>query len=489
ILKEINLLEITGSTDKEISGISYDSRKIKKDALFVAIPGFKKDGHEFICDAVKNGASAVVSQKKLQLAGNITQIIVSDSRTALAGISSNFYNKPSSNLVLTGITGTNGKTTTVFLIDKILKNAGKKTSLITTIESFILDKRISFDRTTPESLELNNFFSESISAGSCFSTIEVSSHAVDLHRVDKLDFDYLVFTNLTQDHLDYHNSMENYFGAKKKLFMKEYRNLFGGKGAVINADNSYGRRLMEITDLNVMSFSVHSENSDIKASGIISNTSGIEMDVAVKGHGKIKIKSGLSGYFNVYNILASIGVCIFLGIDTDLIQEGISLMSGVNGRFEKMMEIGDFTVIVDYAHTPDGLENVLRTAESLLEPDSKLITVFGCGGDRDKTKRKIMGNIAGNISDYIFITSDNPRTEEPVSIIEMIEEGLADTGNKNYKKISDREKAITEALNMAQKNDIVVIAGKGHEDYQEFNGYRIYFSDQKIVRDWASGRK
>ncbi|MCL5069374.1 MAG: UDP-N-acetylmuramoyl-L-alanyl-D-glutamate--2,6-diaminopimelate ligase [Actinobacteria bacterium] len=489
ILKAVKPLEIIGSTDKEISSISYDSRKINKDSLFVAVPGFKKDGHEYIYDAVRNGAYAVVSQRKIQLADSITQIIVPDCRAALARISSNFYLNPSSNLALTGITGTNGKTTTVFLIDKVLRNTGRKTSLITTIESFIIDKKISFDRTTPESLELNNFFSESIKAGAYFSTMEVSSHAVDLHRIDNLDFDYFVFTNLTQDHLDYHTDMENYFNTKKKLFVKEFRNLFGGKGAVINADDSYGRKLMEITDLEVMSFSVHYKNSDVKASNILSNASGIEMDVAIKGHEKIKIKSKLSGYFNVYNILASIGACIFLGMDIDLIQEGINMMGGVNGRFEKITEVSDFNVIVDYAHTPDGLENVVKTAKSLLIPGSKLITVFGCGGDRDKTKRKIMGNIAGSLSDYVFITSDNPRTEDPLSIMDMIEEGLTDSGSKSYKKIADRKQAIIEALNMAQKNDIVVIAGKGHEDYQEFNGYRIYFSDQKIVRDWAAGVK
>lgn len=490
ILKEINQSEISGYSDKEISGISYDSRKIKKSFLFVAIPGFKKNGHDFVCDAVKNGASVVVSQRKIKLPDNITQIIVPDSRSALAAISSIFYGKPSSKLTLTGITGTNGKTTSVFLADKILKSAGKKTSFITTVESFILDKKISFDRTTPESLELNNFFNESINQGCEFSTMEVSSHAVDLHRVDNLDFSYFAFTNLTQDHLDYHADMEDYFNVKKKLFLKEYRDIFGGKGAVINADDNYGKKLIKITDLDVMSFSVYFNNSDIKASDIVSNTCGIEMDVTIKKRKKIKIKSAMSGYFNVYNILASIGICIFLGIDIDFIREGINLISGVSGRFEKIMEVRDFTVIVDYAHTPDGLENVLKTAKYLLEPDSKLITVFGCGGDRDKTKRKVMGDIAGNISDYVFITSDNPRTEDPDSIMEMIEAGMTvGKCNKSYKKIPDRKKAIIEALDMAHKKDIVVIAGKGHEDYQEFNGYRIHFSDQKIVRDWASARE
>jgi len=279
--------------------------------------------------------------------------------------------------------------------------------------------------------------------------------------------------------------MQNYFNTKKKLFIKEFRNLYSGKGAIINADDSYGRQLIKETDLQTISYSVYDKNADIIAENIISNTSGIEMDVFIRSIGKIKIKSALTGYFNVYNILAAIGLSIFLNIDVQWIQKGINKMSGVNGRFEKIQEIKDFTVIVDYAHTPDGLENVLKTASSILTPDGKIITVFGCGGDRDKTKRKIMGSIAGKISDVVIITSDNPRTEDPLSIIEMIEDGVKESGNKNYKKITDRATAINEALNMAHKNDIVIIAGKGHEDYQEFNDKRIYFSDQKVVRDWA----
>jgi UDP-N-acetylmuramoyl-L-alanyl-D-glutamate--2,6-diaminopimelate ligase len=485
LIKNLKFLEIKGNLNKEISNIAYNSKKINKDGLFIAISGFKKDGHDFINDAINNGAVAVVTQKKINSDKNVTQIVVSDCRVALAEISSNFYQNPSSKLTLTGVTGTNGKTTTTFLINSILKCSGEKTSFITTIESFILNKKIIFDRTTPESADLNSFIYESIKSGVKFSTMEVSSHAIDLHRIDYLNYDYFVFTNLTQDHLDYHINMQNYFNTKKKLFIKEFRNLYSGKGAIINADDSYGRQLIKETDLQTISYSVYDKNADIIAENIISNTSGIEMDVFIRSIGKIKIKSALTGYFNVYNILAAIGLSIFLNIDVQWIQKGINKMSGVNGRFEKIQEIKDFTVIVDYAHTPDGLENVLKTASSILTPDGKIITVFGCGGDRDKTKRKIMGSIAGKISDVVIITSDNPRTEDPLSIIEMIEDGVRESGNKNYKKITDRATAINEALNMAHKNDIVIIAGKGHEDYQEFNDKRIYFSDQKVVRDWA----
>jgi len=491
IIRDLNILNIKGSLDKDILNISYNSKKITENSLFIAISGFKKDGHDFIIDAINNGATSIIVQKedvlnKISLNQNVTLITVPDTRIALAKVSDNFYKHPSSKLTLIGVTGTNGKTTTTFLTDRILKCSNKKTSFITTIESFILDKKILFDRTTPESLDLNSFFYESLNSKVKFSTMEVSSHAIDLHRIDFLNYDYFIFTNLTQDHLDYHKNMQNYFNTKKKLFIKEYRNLYSGKGAVINNDDLYGKQLIKETDLETISYSINDKNSDIFAQNIINNTNGIEMDVLVKKLGNIHIKSNLMGYFNVYNILAAIGVSVFLNIDPLFIQEGIKQMTGVNGRFEKIQEIKDFTVIVDYAHTPDGLENILKTASSILNKDSKIITVFGCGGDRDKTKRKIMGKIAGDISDFVIITSDNPRTEDPQSIIEMIEEGLKESGNKNYLKIVDRETAINNALNMANKDDIVIIAGKGHENYQEFKDKRIYFSDQQVVKNWIN---
>src|SRR5450830_1429744 len=326
LLKNIKPLEITGDINREIHDISCNSGNIREGGLFVAISGFKKDGHDFILEAIKNGAAAVVAQKKVKSDSNFTQIIVSEPREALARISSNFYDNPSTSLTLTGITGTNGKTTTTFLIDSVLKFAGEKTSIITTIESFILDKKISFDRTTPGSLELNKFSSDSVKSGAEFLTMEVSSHAIDLHRVDFLDFDFFIFTNLTHDHLDYHENMMNYFDTKKRLFVKEFRELYSGKGAVINADDIYGKQLLDVTDLQTLSYSVLSKDADIKAENISSNTKGIEMDVLVKNKEKIKIKSGLCGYFNVYNILASIGVCVFLNIDLNIIQKGIAVM-------------------------------------------------------------------------------------------------------------------------------------------------------------------
>ena len=489
IINQVNIKKIYGDYDIDISNIAFNSKKIKEKGLFIAIPGFKEDGLSFIEDAVKNGAICIVAQKQPNIEKitekYIAQIIVSDSRQALAKISSNFFGKPSERLNLTGITGTNGKTTTAFLIDSILKAANKKTSIITTIESFILRNKIDFGRTTPESLEINEFLQNSLKELCSYCTMEVSSHAVDLHRVDYINFKTLVFTNLSQDHLDYHKDMLTYFNVKKKLFTDYESKIFKAENAVINEDDYHGKILLKETNLNKISYSINSKNSDLKASDIKLDTSGIKMNIVFKDNSAIKINSYLTGYFNVYNILAASGAAIAMGFSPADIAKGVESLKGVNGRFEKISEINDFTAIVDYAHTPDGLDNVIKTAKRILKPGSKLITVFGCGGDRDRTKRKIMGEIAGKMSDYIFITSDNPRTEDPLSIISMIEEGVRKYNTGRYNKIEDRKTAIDEALNFAGRDDIVLIAGKGHENYQEFNGFRIDFSDQETVRKWA----
>jgi UDP-N-acetylmuramoyl-L-alanyl-D-glutamate--2,6-diaminopimelate ligase len=364
-----------------------------------------------------------------------------------------------------------------------------KTSLITTVESFLDGKKVSFDRTTPESLDLNIFFNKSREKKVNAVCMEVSSHSIDLHRIDYLDFNYFVFTNLSQDHLDYHKDMKNYFNAKKKLFLKNNRDIYSGEKAVINMDDSYGKEILEVTDLKKISYSIKSKDADIWASDINNSISGIEMTVNTGDGKKMDVLSPLCGYFNVYNILAATGVCLGMGIKTEYIIEGISSMHGVKGRFEKVYDDGKTTVIVDYAHTPDGLENVLRTGRELLKPGGRLISVFGCGGDRDKGKRKIMGYISGRYSDYTIITSDNPRTEEPLSIINMIKEGVINSENDRFIIEVDRREAIFKALKMAGTNDLVIIAGKGHESYQEFKDYKIPFSDQEIVSKWACSRK
>ncbi|HEX7560941.1 MAG TPA: UDP-N-acetylmuramoyl-L-alanyl-D-glutamate--2,6-diaminopimelate ligase, partial [Candidatus Humimicrobiaceae bacterium] len=430
----------------------------------------------------------------LELPPHITQVIVKDSRKELAILCRNFFNNPSKNLILTGITGTNGKTTSVFLIDSIFKAAGFKTSYISTVQAQVGTSKLAFDRTTPDTLQLNEFFEKSRNENVEAACMEVSSHSIDLHRVDQLDFDYFVFTNLTQDHLDYHESMENYFEVKSRLFIKKWRNIFGGKGAVINIDDSYGLNLSRITDLNTITFGINNSYANISAENIRNSINGIEMTVKLSGFNSkntknlsgFPVKSLLCGYFNIYNILGAVGLSIMAGIDIDVIGGGILSMTGINGRFEKVPAAKKLNVIVDYAHTPDGLENVLKTADSLKINGGRLIAVFGCGGDRDKKKRKIMGRISAGLADFTIITSDNPRSEDPDLIISMIEEGFTESGLDTYEKIPDRKQAIFKALEMSGEKDIVLVAGKGHEDYQEFADKKIHFSDREVIREWSN---
>jgi UDP-N-acetylmuramoyl-L-alanyl-D-glutamate--2,6-diaminopimelate ligase len=486
LIKDINIRnKINFDGDLEISGLSIDSRSINAGDAFIAIKGFKKDGHDFAGEAASAGAVAVFVQGILELPSNVTQIILQDCRKGLPVLCRNFYENPTEDIVLTGVTGTNGKTTTVFLVDSIFRANGHDTGYITTVQARLGKDRLIFDRTTPESNELNSFFSECLKGDIDAVCMEVSSHSIDLNRIEQLDFDFLVFTNLSQDHLDYHENMENYFGVKERLFLKEYRKLYGGKVAVLNIDDEYGKKIAGDTDLRKVTFGINNQSADISAGDIINSIDGIEMNIFLAESGdNIRIESELCGSFNVYNILASVGVGIAAGIDIVDIKSGIRSMKGVRGRFEKIRLKNGMYSIIDYAHTPDGLENVLRTSKALLPAGGKLISVFGCGGDRDRTKRKIMGKISAGIADFTVITSDNPRTEDPSDIIGMIEEGFKETDVEKYSIEEDRKKAIHEALEMSRKDDIVLIAGKGHEDYQEFRNKKIHFSDQEIVRDW-----
>ena len=489
LLKDIKFKNIYGSLDLNVEDISIKSNSATTGSIFTAIVGFKKDGHNFVHEAVERGAVAVMTQKKVKLPPAITQIIVDDCRKSLPILCRNFFGNPSKFFKLIGITGTNGKTTTCFLISSILKNAGVRTSLITTVESSIMDEITTFDRTTPECLDLNRFFLKSKDKNIDAACMEISSHSIDLHRIDYLMFDHLVFTNLSQDHLDYHKNINNYFNVKKRIFLKKYRDIYGGKSAVINIDDSYGLKIAKATDLKTVTYSLNG-TADIRAGNIENSIYGIKMDVHINGSQKqFKITSSLCGYFNVYNILAAIGACLEMGVEVKHIQSGIKSMNGVKGRFEKVALNKNSIAIIDYAHTPDGLENVLKTLKQILEPGVRIIVVFGCGGDRDKKKRGIMGCISGRYADFNIITSDNPRNERPEAIINMIEKGLAKAGNKNYIKEIDRKKAIITALNMVGSNDIVLIAGKGHENYQEFKDFRISFSDQEVVKDWICKKR
>ncbi len=489
LLKGVNYKEIYGNSEIELKNISINSRNVKEGGLFVAVKGFKFDGHDFIKEAVSSGASLLIVQKKANIPSAITQVIVDDTRKALPVLSRNFYKDPTRSFELIGVTGTNGKTTTCYLIDSILKSAGKKTSLITTVESFLDDRKVYFDRTTPESADLNDFFSKSRDKKVDYACMEVSSHSIDLHRIDFLKFNYLVFTNLSQDHLDYHKDMESYFYAKKKLFLREKRNIYYGEKAVINIDDSYGKDIYKTTDLDKISYSLEPGRADIWPTNIKNSVSGIKMTVNTSSGLRFDVSSSLCGYFNIYNILAAAGVCIDMGVEKSYIKEGISSMSGVKGRFEKIYCGGKFTVIIDYAHTPDGIKNALETARKILPPGGKVVSVFGCGGDRDRGKRRAMGQISGRYADYTIITSDNPRSEKPLSIINMIEEGIKDNGAGKYTNEVDRKKAIFKALEMAAENDVVIIAGKGHESYQEFKNYKIPFCDWEVVKEWVEKKK
>lgn len=489
LLKDIDYKKISGSDVLDIESLSVNSKKTGSGSLFIAIEGFKHKGHCFVKEAVSNGSVAVLTQEEVKTPPGVVSILVENTRESLPILCRNFYRDPSKAFKLIGITGTNGKTTTCYLIDSILQSAGLKTSLITTVESFLDKKKVSFECTTPESLDLNKFFSYSNRSKINAVCMEISSHSIDLHRIDYLDYDYFVFTNLSQDHLDYHKNMNNYFEVKNKLFKREYREIYGGRKAVINIDDSYGEKIFRSTDLEKVSYSLESGNADIRASDIKETISGIEMDIDIPGGKKIKVSSFLCGRFNIYNIMAAVGVCIDIGIDIQSIKEGIRSMRGVPGRFEKVEMGKDFTVVVDYAHTPDGLKNVLMAVKEIKKPDGKIVSVFGCGGNRDKGKREVMGRISGQLADFTVITTDNPRSETPESIMDMIEEGLVSSGSKDYIRETDRKKAVFKALNMAEKDDTVLIAGKGHENYQEFENHRVKFSDREVVREWAGQQK
>ncbi|MGM0436879.1 MAG: UDP-N-acetylmuramoyl-L-alanyl-D-glutamate--2,6-diaminopimelate ligase [Bacillota bacterium] len=479
IVKNLDIEYTKGELNLEIDDISYDSRSINKNSLFIAIEGFETDGHKYIEDAISKGAKVIVIEKNLNnYLEEITYIKVKDSRKAMAYISAEFYENPQKELKLIGVTGTNGKTTTTKLIRSILERAGHKTGLIGTIGNYINKEEISTSRTTPNSLELNKFFNKMRKQGVEYVIMEVSSHAIDLKRVFNLDFEIAVFTNITQDHLDYHKTFDNYIKVKSKLFNQVKNNGY----SIVNIDDDSADRIINSTNSKIIKYSLN-QNSDFQAKNIDLNTSGVSFKI---NNFEEKIYLNITGKFNIYNALAAIAVASVLNIDYNTIKEGLEKIDGIPGRFELIKERQNFTVIVDYAHTADGMENVLKTIEDLLK--NKVIIVFGCGGDRDKDKRPKMGKVAAEYGDYIFITTDNPRSERPESIIEDIEKGLLNNEGK-YEIIVDRKDAINNAIKMAEKNDIVVIFGKGHETYQVFKDKTIHFDDREVAREAIRSKK
>lgn len=472
VLEGIEYNLIKGEIDSDIREVQYDSRKVTNEDLFVCIQGFNVDGHNYAGKAVENGASVLVCSQDLDKDYDCTIIKVKDTRKALAVISSNFYDNPSKSLKLIGITGTNGKTTSTYMVKSVLEHAGYNVGIIGTIANYIGKDKVKSERTTPESLELHKLFKAMKDKNIDYCVMEVSSHSLSLNRVFGLTFEQAAFTNLTRDHLDFHKTFENYYEAKLKLFKNS-------KSSIINIDDTYGKKFIEdIASLNGKITTYSTVKGDIVAKNIVNHSLGAEFDLCYKNE-SVHIKLSLPGIYNVYNALDSAGICINEGISLKTIQEGIQNVV-VPGRCENVTKGYDlgFDVIVDYAHTPDGLENILKTAREFTE--GRLISVFGCGGDRDKTKRPLMGKIGTDLSDIAVITSDNPRSEDPALIIKDIVKGVE---KDNYIVIEDRKEAIKKAIKLAQKGDVIVVAGKGHEDYQILKDKVIHFDEREVIAD------
>ncbi|KKC29399.1 UDP-N-acetylmuramoyl-L-alanyl-D-glutamate--2,6-diaminopimelate ligase [Caldanaerobacter subterraneus] len=463
--------EIKGNPNVDISGVCYDSRKAKPKYLFIAIKGFKTDGLLYVEEAIKNGAVAVVTDRDISEYPGVTVVLVEDARAAMAKIASNFYNNPTSKLTLIGITGTNGKTSVTYMLKAILEQQNNKVGLVGTIQNMIGDRVIPTTHTTPESLDLQELFSLMVNEGVKYVVMEVSSHSLALHRVDSCDFDIAVFTNLSQDHLDFHESMEEYAKTKSKLFK------MAKKASVINIDDKYSSMMIESSKGKVLTYGIK-DFAYVMAKEIKNSLSGVKFKVQIQDK-KEEISLKIPGLFSVYNALAAITVADFLGIPLRSVREALSHVT-VKGRFEPVETGRDFYVFIDYAHTPDGIRNIM---EALKEYEAgRKILVFGAGGDRDKSKRPLMGEVAGKYADFCILTSDNPRSENPKEIIAQIEEGIKKT-NCPYVVIEDRREAIRYALSNAQKDDVIILAGKGHETYQIIGDKVIPFDEREIVKE------
>lgn len=467
----------------DLSGVEYDSRKVAAGQIFVCIPGLKTDGREFALSAVQNGARALVVEQPISQC-TVPQLIVSSARQALAILSAHFAGRPAQHMTVVGITGTNGKTTTSYFCEAVLKSIQRDCGVIGTIQAVVGGQSRSIANTTPESLLLHQLLSEMKSYGQDSVVMEVSSHSLDLHRVHQLPVDVAVFTNLTHDHLDYHKDMESYFQAKLKLFNSlQYRRDRKAPYAVVNLDDYYGPRIVQELKVPFITYGFHPK-AHLRASQLQSTTEGVQFQLN-SPLGDFPVRLSMAGNFNVSNSLAAIGVGIALKGDIAQIISGIESVSRVNGRFEMIREGQDFSVVVDYAHTPDGLENVLRSAQEICK--GRLITVFGCGGDRDRAKRPVMGEIASRLSDLVIATSDNPRSEDPLGILSEIEPGLK-KNSCDYEIEVDRTTAIFRAIHLAEPGDIVVIAGKGHETYQLIGDQVLPFDDREVARKALRGR-
>lgn len=481
LVNSIRVIQLAGEVErKDIEAISYDSRTVKKNTLFVAITGFNTDGHKFILDAINKGATAVVLENDSLIPNdvfihrNVTKILVKNSRAALAEISNAFFKEPTKKLQLIGITGTKGKTTTSFFLKNIFETAGHKTGLIGTIANYVADRRIYTKMTTPESSDLNQLFAEMAGEGCTHAVMEVSSHSLVLNRVKNLSFKGAVFTNITSDHLDFHNTFEEYLKAKKVLFDELTEDAF----VVYNTDDPSSESIISETNAKAYSYGTK-EGAAFQVKDVSYDLNGTSFKIRYNNK-DFDIRTRLVGEFNAFNAAAAFAVSTLMGISTDISIKGIDTTLQVAGRFETV-SYKDKKVIVDYSHTADSLEKALLAIHNITKGKVPVYTVFGCGGNRDRTKRPVMGRIASELSNMAIVTSDNPRHEDPMDIISEITKGIE---KNNYKVIENREEAIKTAIKESEENAVILVAGKGHETYQEIKGVRSHFSDIEIAEKY-----
>jgi UDP-N-acetylmuramoyl-L-alanyl-D-glutamate--2,6-diaminopimelate ligase len=472
ILYKVAITSSYGDMNMEVKGICFDSRQVKPGYVFIAVKGTQSDGHEFIAKAIDLGASAIVCEKLTDtIHEKVTYATVKNSAHALGIIAANFFGNPSQKLKLVGVTGTNGKTTVATLLYQLFSSLGYRAGLISTVEYRIIDQVLPSTHTTPDPIQLNALLSKMVEAGCTHAFMEVSSHAVDQDRIAGLKFIGALFTNITHDHLDYHKTFDNYIKAKKKFFDDLSSDAF----SLVNADDKRGMVMMQNTKATKYSYGLK-KMVDFKGK-IISNTiEGLELEVGGKN-----VWFKLIGDFNAYNVLAVYGAAVLLGEDSDKVLTVLSNMKGAVGRFELILPGSKITAIVDYAHTPDALKNVLETIAQFRTGNEQVISIVGCGGNRDKTKRPLMASIACRLSDKVVLTSDNPRDEDPLSIIREMQTGIGPSDARKTVVIPDREEAIKMACMMAKEKDIILVAGKGHETYQEIKGVKHAFDDREVV--------
>lgn len=477
LLTNVKVLKICAETDTEIGSISYDSRNTKKDDLFVAIKGFESDGHKFIGAAVSAGAAVIICEEKPT--EGIPYILVENSREALALVSQNYFGDPASKMTLIGVTGTNGKTTTTMLIKHVLEDlTGDKTGLIGTNQNMIGEKVLPTERTTPESFELQKLLKQMADEGCKYVIMEVSSHSLALDRVAGLRFEVAVFTNLTQDHLDFHKTMEEYAGAKALLFERCNK-------AAINIDDEWGGYMCERAKCPVFTYSETKLEADLVAKDIRLFPSNVKF-CALAMNSLERVSLEIPGKFSIYNAMSVISAGLLLDLPLNKICESLKTAKGVKGRVEVVPTPGDFTILIDYAHTPDALKNVIKSMKEVAQ--GRVVVVFGCGGDRDRTKRPIMGEIATSLADFAIITSDNPRTEVPADIIAEIVAGVKVPKNR-YKVLEDRREAIAYAIDSHLEGDLIILAGKGHETYQIIGKTKHHMDEREIVAEHLNERR